>query len=179
MLDVYHFLCSVISSRRFCSYDWPQFHYYYKRQITFVRRISWKKIHAIFNDSIIIALAIRSDLLLGQNHLLIDFIKKIIFPKKHFDWVIAKLVLILANQIAQISLNFTLQLTFSQQYTFVLFCLHDPAYTLFDASSPCDFNAVSIQFGRGRSVFNFIDAQSYNISIFLCSMSFLFYLLIE
>ena len=110
MLDVYHFLCSsVISSRRFCSYDWPQFHYYYKRQITFVRRISWK-IHAIFNDSIIIALAIRSDLLLGQNHLLIDFIKKLIFPKKHFDWVIAKLVLILANQIWEI--------TFSQQFTF-------------------------------------------------------------
>ena len=81
LLDVYHFLCSVISSRRFCSYDWPQFHYYYKRQITFVRRISWKKIHAIFNDSIIIALAIRSDLLLGQNHLLIDFIKKLISQK--------------------------------------------------------------------------------------------------
>ena len=80
--------------------------------------------------------------------------------------MIAKLVLILANQIAQNSPNFILQLTFSQQYTFVLFCLHDPAYTLFDASSPCDFNAVSIQFGRGRSVFNFIDAQSYNISIF-------------
>ena len=34
--------------------------------------------------SIIIALAIRSDLLLGQNHLLIDFIKKTIFPKSAF-----------------------------------------------------------------------------------------------
>ena len=41
-------------------------------------------------------------LILGQNHLLIDFVQNL-FPKfKHFDWVIAKLVLLLANQNVQI-----------------------------------------------------------------------------
>ena len=37
---------------------------------------------------------------MGQNHLLIDFVKNL-FPKfKQFDWLIAKLVLILANKIS-------------------------------------------------------------------------------